>query len=33
MFEELCCNIRLILADADYRGEVVDKIKLYILYG
>jgi transposase len=25
--KELCCNIRLILADAGYRGEVADKIK------
>lgn len=25
--KELCCNIKVILADAGYRGEVVDKIK------
>jgi|WetSurMetagenome_2_1015567.scaffolds.fasta_scaffold57522_4 hypothetical protein len=31
--QTICCNIRLIFADADYRGEVADKIKLYILYG
>ncbi len=25
--KELCCNIKVILADAGYRGEVADKIK------
>ena len=24
---ELCCNIKVVLADAGYRGEVTDKIK------
>jgi putative transposase len=25
---ELCCNIKIILADAGYRGEIADKIKM-----
>lgn len=25
--KELCCNIKVVLADAGYRGEVVEKIK------
>lgn len=25
--KELCCNLKVILADAGYRGEVADKIK------
>ncbi|WP_373829963.1 transposase, partial [Bacteroides heparinolyticus] len=24
---ELCCNIKIILADAGYRGEIADKVK------
>ena len=24
---ELCCNIKIILSDAGYRGEIADKIK------
>ncbi|WP_321481179.1 transposase [uncultured Bacteroides sp.] len=24
---KLCCNIKVILADAGYRGEIVDRIK------
>ena len=29
---ELCCNIKIILADAGYRGEIADKIKTVFGY-
>lgn len=27
ILRELCCNIKIILVDAGYRGEIVEKIK------
>lgn len=29
---ELCCNIKIILGDAGYRGEIADKIKTTFEY-
>ena len=29
---ELCCNIKIILSDAGYRGEIADKIKIAFGY-